>query len=130
MGIFAAKVTAQDQNTFVVCSPAQFGFPFDIGDPAATHEGLCRDPRGLAKTKISHLIDRQAVHLSNRCSGDIHQQRPLGDQLLNSFLDQVQAKGLFFDRPGHVFAGDQFASVLLGPIVGFDDEINDIAKAS
>ena len=48
----------------------ELGLPFDVDDASAPHEGLGRYAGGLAEAEVPHLIDGQAVHLTDH--GALH----------------------------------------------------------
>ena len=77
---------------------AELCFAFNIDDSATAYESLRGDAGWLAETEITHLVDSQAIDLSELGALDIHQNCAVGDQFLQAFLDQVEAERLLDDR--------------------------------
>ena len=82
LGVLATEVAAENQHAFVVAFAAHLRFAFDVDDATAPHECLRRDARWLAETKIAHLINRQAIDLSDCRAINVDQQGSFGNQFL------------------------------------------------
>ena len=108
---------------------AHLRLALDIDDAAAPHESLGGDARRLAEAEIAHLINRQAVDLTDRRALDIDQNGSLGDQLLETLLDQIETKVFFDDRALDVLSGNQFGLIFSCPIIRLDQQIDHIAEA-
>src|SRR5262245_13366908 len=104
---------------------AQAGFPFDVDNAGLTHCHTSRDSRWPTEAVLSDLQDCQPINLSDLATVNIDQNRPLGDEVAEFFLDAISTKDplveRFLDLPGR----DQMPVILARPIRRFPDEIGD-----
>ena len=98
---------------------AQFHLAFNVDDARVAHRGHGGNAhRATEGCAVSHLVDRQAVDLSDYRVACRQQQEVLVDHLVDLLGGQVQTVLPRLQRPPHSRRGNHRYAVLSGPIVG------------
>ena len=106
--------------------PRHVGLALDVHDPRPSHRKTRRDPGGQAEDVVSDAMNRETVHLADLGSGNVDQDAPLVDRLLELLLGQRDALAPGPEGLADVIDGDDGPPLLRGPPGGFADHVRDV----
>ena len=106
--------------------PAAVDLALDVHDLAAAEADARGDPRRPSEAVVADVVHRQSVHLPDDGAFRIDLDDAFGEEFVHALFDQVRAVDLLLDGVLDVARGDVLAVLVAGPVVGFDEQVDDL----
>ena len=126
MAVFALDVAGEDDEAFIVDSPAHAGLALDVEELAASQGHPCGDAAGLAEGVVAQGQNGESVDLADDLSLRVDVDGAVFDHLPEPVLGESCAVSGLVDGLLDVASHHDLCLVLAGPEVGLGNDLRHV----